>query len=356
MLDYYPAPLAPVPHRATANLMKAGVVAAYSPFPVLSGLVKLGVARPNIALKISQDSNLVLTPAASAGICSSVLDVGVGNALVGRGSLSACSVHYRRVFSEAIGAATNLAVASNQGFGLFCTVVEFQELWGLPTFDKYWSNSPFAPDYICACISNGDYVFLESKGASNPVQNKPPKFLGNKVQSMNLKRANGSVVSGGPVAWILGYSYLVPGVNLSIRWFNHRESVPEPRGCLKVALSVALLQFSNQLRGAGFFQLADYLVGELKKSTGALSFPNVIPKELSFDMSYLPSGDALRAAGLEVLPEAFDLFFEISAGHWIDSTDVRNVLAQRLFGLTRERQDVESWSAIGSRFVESLRG
>lgn len=356
MLNFYFPPLAPVPHQVSVNLMKAAIVTAYSPFPVLAAPQLIGVSRVHIAAKISQDSNLVLTPVASAGICSSVLEMGSGNMLVGRKSLGACSAHYRRVFSETIGAAANLAVASNQGFGLFCTVLEFQELWGkLPTFDKFWSASPFSPDYICACVPSGDYVFLESKGASNPVHRKPNKFIDNKVQSMNLETANGSVISGGPVAWILGYSYLVPGMNLAIRWFNQRGSVAESRGCPKLALSVALLQFSNQLRGAGFFEFADGIVAKLRLAIALQSSVDFVEKKLSVEAYSLPSEHALRAAGLEVLPKAFDLFFEISEGQWVTDVNNRNVLAQRLSVLIQERQDEEGWSMVGARFVESLR-
>lgn len=358
MLNFHPSPLAPAPQNNNFAVTKANLVAAYTPFPplVAVAVLPMGIARPNIAAKIGRDSNLTLTPSACVGICRSVLTADPGGFLFGHPNLATCTEHYRRLLSEPIAAATNLAVASSFGYRLSCTVREFQALWNpLPTFTKYW-NGYFGPDYICADTADGNYIILESKGTSQPIQHKPRKFFEYKLQSMNLKPQPGGVILVGPDAWVLGYTYLSAGEGLSVRWFNHRPSAnPGGDENFELMLTVALLQFTNQLRNAGFIEVATAFIGRFKRSLRDIRNA-VVDADIAGNVELvLPAEDVLLNAGLEIHPLAFNVFAEVAAGAWQVDIDAKRGLAIRLANLSTAEMADLGWTAVGTRFSQELR-
>lgn len=310
---------------------------AFMPFakPLPPAPFNLPLDIDHIAEAIFSDSNAGLLPAATMGICQSLLTT-VGVQIQGSVGFALLPSHLKRVMSEMIGVGTSLAVADDQGFSFYCTIKAFSTYWGMPNLVvPHWDGD--GPDYVCWNPVLGQFIILEGKGVSQAPSPTPPKFAQFKAQSLNANAAF-------PVAaHVLSYTFLASGVDLTVRWFNHRAPVQiQDHAHSKNGLLVALAHFTNQLSNGGLRELASRMRHRLRLALGLDHFYDDLPIQMP-DETFELRGDFFiqrngEGVSLTVDVHAFHLFTEVAMGNWVNDQMRTVMLVEQLRYLTDSRQ------------------
>jgi hypothetical protein len=236
------------------------------PRPLPDAALTLDVDIHRAAGVLFSDAKGGLLPSACLWICRSLFIVGAGSHLVGAPRLRSLPTHTKRVMSELSAAALSLAASEALGVDYFCTVSEFNKVFNGVT--RHWAGD--GPDYLVWDTTSGDICFLECKGISTAPSPKPPGFAEKKAQSLNAVPAFFTVQ-----AHILSVSYMAPGTECRLRWFNHRQMVEEGHRNKAAGLAIALQQFVRQLTNAGFENLAQAFAITPEQQPGALPWEGV---------------------------------------------------------------------------------
>ncbi len=245
---------------------KADIETAFAglfPRPLPNAPLALDVDIHRAAGVLFSDAKGGLLPSACLWICRSLFVVGAGGHLVGAPRLLSLPTHTKRVMSELSAAALSLAASEALGVDFFCTVGEFNKIFNGVT--RHWIGD--GPDYIVWDTTTGDICFLECKGISTAPTPKPPEFAEKKAQSLNAVPAFFAVH-----AHILSVSYMAPGTECRLRWFNHRQMVEEGPRNNAAGLAIALQQFVCQLTNAGLENLAQAFTIAPEQQHGALTW------------------------------------------------------------------------------------
>lgn len=342
MLSFYsPPPLGPAAAVAAAAAAAAtnnddaiqAIDAAFTPFPALPAVAQLPIVLGDLAIALAADSKFVFTPAASLGIMDSVLDTLPTGQLFTKISVENLPDHFRRVVSELVGTATGLAVAKDQGYGLFATVNEINDILGLPnTVQKIWKGH--GPDYLVCNAANFDLRLLECKGTSRPANGKPRTFSNYKAQSLNAQLIPPFAIN----AHLLSYTVVRPGDPLVCRQFNHRPDHVGNNAQARMIIAIAFIHFTTLLSKTQYGWFAVQLREQIRARNTATKIQ--LPIELrQIRGNFLIEGNAVGIATLAIDLAAEALFEKVAEGEWLTDDNVALELSEQIGELsTKEGQ------------------
>lgn len=329
MLSFYmpvgPAIAAAADEPATIAAIDAG----FNPFPGLPAVAPYAISVGDLALTLAADSNSVFNPAACSGIMDSVfLTVPTGE-LVTRNIVEDLPGHFRRVISELVGTATGLSVAKLQGYGLFATIAEINDILGLPeTVQRIWDGN--GPDYLLCDPATYDLRLLECKGTSLSPAWKPKSFSSYKAQSLNAQLIPPFTVN----ARLLSYAVVRPGEELVCRQFNHRQIEPQHRNEPRIVVAVAFIHFTTLLRKTQYVWIAQRLKAQLNLlAVEEQVQPPGQPREI--EEGFLVERNASGQATLAIDLAAEALFARIAEENWMNNDAVARELAGQISILSR---------------------
>ena len=164
---HFDPPFGPaVPANALGKLQTIDdIQTAYAgafPKPLPAALLMLNVDIHRAAGILYSDAKAGMLPSACLWICRSLLTVGASGMLTGAPRLKSLPTHTKRLMSELSSTALSLAAAEELGIDFFCTVLEFDVVFG--QVGKHWIGD--GPDYVIWDTNSGSISFLECKGIS----------------------------------------------------------------------------------------------------------------------------------------------------------------------------------------------